>query len=180
MSFHGTDPKNIQSIIQNGFFVPGTQKGIDVANGSAYGVGIYSARTPSISLGYCRGGNQMFVCACLMCPEITDTKCAGDIIVQFKKEYIVPVFLVTFLKIDVVTNVIKKTPGEKKKNIFTVQYKQAKKLEKLRAKMAQDEQSDDDDESPSDETEGDSDENIEIIDNFTDLVIKDKIILSIE
>lgn len=54
-SYHGTDPKNVQSIIKHGLKIPGNSAGgkkISVANGSAYGNGIYSAKIPIYSQLY--------------------------------------------------------------------------------------------------------------------------------
>ena len=48
-SYHGTAPKNVQSIIRYGLKIPGNTAGnvqIKVENGSAYGNGIYSAKIP--------------------------------------------------------------------------------------------------------------------------------------
>jgi hypothetical protein len=48
-SYHGTDPKNVQSIIKYGLKIPGNSAGSEkvvIANGSAYGNGIHSAKIP--------------------------------------------------------------------------------------------------------------------------------------
>lgn len=48
-SYHGTHPKNVQSIVKYGLKIPGNNAGnvkISVANGSVYGNGIYSAKIP--------------------------------------------------------------------------------------------------------------------------------------
>lgn len=48
-SYHGTAPKNVPNIIQHGLKIPGNTAGsvkVEVANGSAYGNGIYSAKIP--------------------------------------------------------------------------------------------------------------------------------------
>jgi hypothetical protein len=92
--FHGTAQNNITPIIQAGLRVP--YKGnnpIGVANGSANGVGIYTAKEPNTSLSYTRGSNQMFVCAGL-------TKHASfnsTSVAVFKDErHVLPCFLVDF------------------------------------------------------------------------------------
>jgi hypothetical protein len=51
----------MRGIINNGLRIPGTG-GVRVVNGSAYGVGIYTANNPQTSVGYTRGVNMMFVC----------------------------------------------------------------------------------------------------------------------
>ena len=48
-SYHGTSPKNVKSILNYGLKIPGHTAGgtkIKVANGSAYGNGIYSSKIP--------------------------------------------------------------------------------------------------------------------------------------
>src|SRR5690242_5942482 len=69
---------------------------VKVANGSVYGVGIYLARDASFSMGYCKGGNQMFACAVLVGKQNQVTTPTGDIIVAFKNEVVLPCFLITF------------------------------------------------------------------------------------
>jgi hypothetical protein len=80
--------------------IPG-RGGVRVLNGSAFGVGIYTARAPRISLGYTSGHNQMFACAALMGEtSVTASKrpfiTAGDILVYFQEERVFPCFLCTF------------------------------------------------------------------------------------
>merc|ERR1712232_919403 len=56
--FHGTAPANVLSIIDAGF-----DKGKrGAAVGQIHGSGEYFAKDPSVSLGYCRGGQFMLVC----------------------------------------------------------------------------------------------------------------------
>lgn len=47
-SYHGTDPKNVKSILENGLTYPGYSKGIGVstAHGGAYGQGVYTSKLP--------------------------------------------------------------------------------------------------------------------------------------
>eukprot|EP00039_Didymoeca_costata_P007648 m.102262 g.102262 ORF g.102262 m.102262 type:complete len:407 (-) comp13765_c0_seq5:1284-2504(-) len=65
--FHGTDPQNLASIYKRGLLIPGSQRGRDirVANGSAHGVGIYTAETPYISQSYAGQGRKLIACALL-------------------------------------------------------------------------------------------------------------------
>ncbi|CAF1372123.1 unnamed protein product [Adineta steineri] len=54
-SYHGTSPKNVDSIVKYGLKIPGNSAGnvkINVANGSAFGNGIYSAKIPLYSQLY--------------------------------------------------------------------------------------------------------------------------------
>merc|ERR1712046_25669 len=64
-AFHGTSVTNHRSIFERGLLVPGAGNGVSVANGSAHGVGIYTATVDNarLSKGFCRGGNSMLVCA---------------------------------------------------------------------------------------------------------------------
>jgi len=67
-AFHGTDSKNLSSVYENGFMIPGQGNNVKVAHGSAHGLGIYAAtlNNPGISWGFCSGrytGNEsMLVC----------------------------------------------------------------------------------------------------------------------
>jgi len=63
-TYHGTNSDNFQSIQQKGLLVPG-HGGVSVANGSAHGVGVYTAKLGSsrLSKNFCQGGDKMFVCA---------------------------------------------------------------------------------------------------------------------
>lgn len=102
-------------------------------NGSAYGLGVYSALTPQISFGYTGGNNQMFVCLVATSSNETFTRKAGEIIVSFYEDQIIPVFLVTFERIFVsVNNSVKSNHVKKEKTIYTVQVKRER-----RAKLQQ-------------------------------------------
>lgn len=91
--FHGTRPENIRSIIRHGLIVPGTL-GVKVLNGSAYGIGCYSARTPTISFSYCGGGTRMFVCLGLVIAGDKQIRAVNDIVVFFDESLIMPLWLV--------------------------------------------------------------------------------------
>eukprot|EP00811_Abedinium_folium_P027690 NODE_4226_length_1918_cov_11.499162.p1 GENE.NODE_4226_length_1918_cov_11.499162~~NODE_4226_length_1918_cov_11.499162.p1 ORF type:complete len:387 (-),score=57.50 NODE_4226_length_1918_cov_11.499162:516-1676(-) len=62
--YHGTPYSNIDSIVRRGLIVPG-HKGVAISNGSAHGVGVYTARLgkAAVSQRYTRGGSRLFVCA---------------------------------------------------------------------------------------------------------------------
>mmetsp|Transcript_51202 Transcript_51202/g.119445 ORF Transcript_51202/g.119445 Transcript_51202/m.119445 type:complete len:412 (-) Transcript_51202:234-1469(-) len=62
-TYHGTKAQNIDSISRIGLLMPG-KNGHQVANGSAHGVGIYSAKlgAASLSRGFC-DSPKMFLCA---------------------------------------------------------------------------------------------------------------------
>jgi hypothetical protein len=66
-AFHGTAAGNLPSIYMHGLLVPGVKNSVKVANGSAYGLGIYTAplTNPSLSWGFCRGEPSMLVCGVL-------------------------------------------------------------------------------------------------------------------
>jgi len=65
--FHGTKIENYDSIYDRGLLVPGEGNEIKVANGSAHGRGIYTARVGNArtSRGYCQSQKRMLVCAVL-------------------------------------------------------------------------------------------------------------------
>jgi len=67
-AFHGTKEENLPSIYAQGLAIPGQGNSIRVANGSAYGLGIYTAifSNPGLSLSYARGSRQrLLVCGVL-------------------------------------------------------------------------------------------------------------------
>ncbi|KAF5357739.1 hypothetical protein D9757_011954 [Collybiopsis confluens] len=59
--FHGTNPSNIDSILDNGFRIGGVG-GQRVVNGTALGYGVYLATQSATSVGYALGGNRIFAC----------------------------------------------------------------------------------------------------------------------
>jgi hypothetical protein len=62
VTYHGTKAKNIDSISSRGLLVPGTG-GVQVAHGSAHGIGIYTAKLGSASLSKIfRDSDTMFLC----------------------------------------------------------------------------------------------------------------------
>ena len=63
LTYHGTKSQNIDSISRVGLLMPGNN-GHKVANGSAHGVGIYTAQLGKATLSktFC-DSNKMFVCA---------------------------------------------------------------------------------------------------------------------
>jgi hypothetical protein len=113
MTFHCTRESNVSGIIENGLVIPGSLPGVTVQNGSAYGVGIYTARTPQIS--YCSGGRFLFVCAALVGERFTTTtKMTGDMIILFDSAQILPCFLVEFnLKPDTTIPIYMPNTGKK-------------------------------------------------------------------
>jgi hypothetical protein len=94
--FHGTRSVNICSILETSLLVPGNGNNVRVLNGSAYGVGIYTARTPQISTGYTQGCQKMFVCLGAIGPKIQTARQHGDIIVFFDERLVVPLYVVEF------------------------------------------------------------------------------------
>ena len=94
MLSHGTRKVNIPSIIQHGLVVPGTL-GVKVLNGSAHGVGIYTARTPFVSQSYTDCG-AMFVCVGLVGAQSQRIHMSNDIIVFFGADDVLPVWLVRY------------------------------------------------------------------------------------
>ena len=58
--FHGTSSSNVSKIMLDGFRVGGSD-GVPVANGSAYGVGVYTAVGPNTPMNYSRGSPQVIL-----------------------------------------------------------------------------------------------------------------------
>jgi hypothetical protein len=97
LTFHGTPAHNIPSILRQGLRIPNQGPNpIAVAHGSAYGVGIYVATTPSTSLSYVTGGNRMLVCATLVSADRGVTSRNGDVIVVFNQSHVVPCYIAHF------------------------------------------------------------------------------------
>ena len=107
LAFHGTNQTNHPSILQNGFLIPGKLYAhcprIGVANGSAYGKGIYSSTDLMMSLGYTRCSGPMlrlFVCATLTDQSRStqqlsvEVKHHGTMLIFFREQRIVPVFTI--------------------------------------------------------------------------------------
>lgn len=94
--FHGTRAANIPSIVKRGLLVPSACNAVRVENGSAYGVGIYSAKCPSYSRSYARDSDAMFVCVGLVGPQYQTVKEVSNIVVFFDPSLIVPLYLVKF------------------------------------------------------------------------------------
>lgn len=69
-AFHGTDTMNFRSIFTRGLLIPGTA-GVRVANGSAHGNGIYTAKLSAaeLSLSFVRGSKKRL----LVCGVVDDS-----------------------------------------------------------------------------------------------------------
>lgn len=109
LTFHGTSSANHESILERGFLIPGRtyRDGvrIGVANGSAYGRGIYSSTDLTMSLGYtrCTGPVQrLFVCATLtdyhrnvrVSSLNGEVRHHGQMVIFFREQRIVPMFFI--------------------------------------------------------------------------------------
>jgi hypothetical protein len=66
-AFHGTDARKLASIYKNGLLIPGMGNSLRVTNGSAHGLGIYTATVdnPMLSFGFCRGETSILICGVL-------------------------------------------------------------------------------------------------------------------
>jgi hypothetical protein len=61
--FHGTRAEAVAPIVEKGLLVPRPEiNGVSVANGSAYGIGVYSAESLSTPVNFSRGSNNVFAC----------------------------------------------------------------------------------------------------------------------
>jgi len=94
MVFHGTNSYNHASIKEKGLVVPG-KHGVRVVNGSAYGVGIYLARCPRMSLSYVRQEPKLLVCAVLT-GDTTKVTNHGNVLVAKDDAYVLPCYVVEY------------------------------------------------------------------------------------
>jgi hypothetical protein len=97
LRFHGTHSMCVSGICSAGLRVPGTN-GVAVRNGSALGVGIYSAVHTNTSTSYCCSKCIMFLCA-----GISSTVQSSGVLldnasvtVYFQSHLIVPLFAVKY------------------------------------------------------------------------------------
>lgn len=138
-AFHGTDTKNLSSIYENGFMIPGQGNKVKVAHGSAHGLGIYAAtlNNPGISWGFCSGrysGNEsMLVCGVIddsvrrsqagfmgHLPIHSDSgniRRVGDAIVAFDRRRIAPLFVASRFKPPAQTNATNLRVGNFRKHV---------------------------------------------------------------
>jgi hypothetical protein len=93
--FHGSRLNNFMSIETHGLIIPG-RRGVKVAHGSAYGLGIYTAKNPSYSASYAQD-RTMFVCLGLLQNRTYHSiREVNDICVFFDDRLVVPVMAVQF------------------------------------------------------------------------------------
>eukprot|EP00759_Apiculatamorpha_spiralis_P047535 PhF_6_TR43155/c0_g1_i1/m.66075 len=92
--FHGTRSSNHPSIISKGLLVPGTD-GVSVVNGSALGVGIYSARSPSIPFGYTRDCEKMFLLGGLINSNVVMDP-SKNVCVFFNAAQVCPIAMISY------------------------------------------------------------------------------------
>jgi hypothetical protein len=103
-AYHGTNETNLPSIYRQGLLIPGQNNEIRVANGSAHGLGIYTADVidPHLSWSFARGSSQrLLICGVIddvghsSAPEV---KHVGSALVVFNRERVAPLFEVTLHK----------------------------------------------------------------------------------
>lgn len=110
-AFHGTNANNLSSIFSRGLLIPGSESEIRVVNGSAHGVGIYTARLRgvSISMGFNRESARMLVCAVIddalessdperlgnymVTARSSNVHHVGDAMVVFDDAFVVPLLI---------------------------------------------------------------------------------------
>jgi len=95
-AYHGTNEINLPFIYRQGLLIPGQNNGIKVANGSVYGMGIYTAdvTNPNLSWSYAKGSLQkLLICGVIddvghsTAPEV---KHAGSALVVFNPDRVAP------------------------------------------------------------------------------------------
>jgi len=109
LAFHGTRLQNMQSICDRGLLVPNPQQnGVHVANGSACGVGIYTAQDAHYSASYASSScRTIFACAVLTTGAVPYSYSAtprphlecvtsGDVFVLMQEARVCPLFLIDF------------------------------------------------------------------------------------
>ena len=95
LAYHGTAQANLASIRGQGLAIGGA--GVPVRHGTAYGVGIYTSKTPCTALNYAPDGK---VIACAVC--IPDTGFGGgvhefgNIMVIKHPALVLPMYLIHF------------------------------------------------------------------------------------
>mmetsp|Transcript_77475 Transcript_77475/g.239182 ORF Transcript_77475/g.239182 Transcript_77475/m.239182 type:complete len:513 (-) Transcript_77475:8-1546(-) len=101
-AYHGTATRNLTSIYKIGLVIPGQGNDLKVANGSAYGLGIYTAEvsSPALSLGYARGEcKRLLVCGVLDSPDPAVVRHAGSAMVVFDPRRVAPLWEATLTQV---------------------------------------------------------------------------------
>merc|ERR1712125_91278 len=97
-AYHGTDSANFLSIAQRGLLIPSSSNGVRVVNGSAHGLGVYTAcvHNASLSWHYCRSQTKvMYVCAVSDPGDSKQVLHAGDAMITFDIARVAPLFYAT-------------------------------------------------------------------------------------
>jgi hypothetical protein len=97
--YHGTRQESAEAIAEIGLVVPGQGNGVTVANGSSYGVGIYTAESCETPVGYAFQGD-LFVCLGNVTKTRGCTNPLGDWRIFTDRELVTPIIRLKF------------TPGE--------------------------------------------------------------------
>lgn len=90
--YHGSQIANLPSICKNGLRVPRTPR--DITHGSGYGIGIYAAFSPSVSVRYCHSPTacRLLLCIGLVSNNDPNVKMIPNFCVVFRQpELILPV-----------------------------------------------------------------------------------------
>ncbi|KAH3766644.1 hypothetical protein Pelo_1487 [Pelomyxa schiedti] len=100
LCYHGTDSKNVASILELGLIAPGQDesKNVTMAHGSALGVGVYLARSPKEASRFCCGdGLNVIVCLALIGNTLVTTTDGGTLVINNPNE-VLPVGLLRIQK----------------------------------------------------------------------------------
>jgi len=90
-AFHGTAHRNHRLIFQDGLLIPGQGNNLEVVNGSAHGLGIYTARLNAAWLSGCFCDDpSLLVCAVLQSKAVRHVM---DAMVVFNAASVVPLFV---------------------------------------------------------------------------------------
>ncbi|XP_070565989.1 uncharacterized protein [Ptychodera flava] len=66
LAFHGTADDNIDSIVREGFKVPGEDGFQHATDTGFYGSGVYFSEYPNYAMGYIKGGKRLLLCLVLL------------------------------------------------------------------------------------------------------------------
>ena len=101
--FHGTSAAVVPKIMESGFLVGGA--GTAVTNGSAYGIGVYSATGPGTPMGYAQGANMVILAMALKGKHATASSAVAgndswtpqaDWMIFAKSEQLHPIYVVHY------------------------------------------------------------------------------------
>jgi hypothetical protein len=92
--FHGTAPQNVYAIASGGFKVGGS--GVNIANGAAYGNGVYTATGPNTPMAFSKNSRCVILCKGLLCGSNGHVAPHKDYIIFKRGSQLLPSYIVYF------------------------------------------------------------------------------------